>query len=839
MKEPKRRRSLSGAVLVMILTVMFVLIILLTATLTTVTTANQRIYTKFEENQAYYTARSALDVFTQNMLSDSKYIAQDSGNRSYQYGNSKSANMKQGLGMQLDLYSMKAQSGHNIEQSVVKKYWEKTGISGTDKAKDEYKNYFGTDSTKVQNNGKPSTDPDYKEFVTYEVSFPTISNGSNAYGKLSDSSTATIKVEVLERRYNLGTYTDGATEKTIPDADVDDFLSKTGSYTTVTDDMISEAIGKGNRKKDTMRVQITATTEYSGVEGVAVLILDSNEPPVNNSARAITAFGGATGINHAYIVGGMSMIGDPANPTTPISWTNESGIYGTVYCEAPLNINVASPIYLTEGEYFFLGGQLNSQNNTNITAKVTDTSLDKRPFVYVNGDLVVPGGGKITVGGAGNEAVDVIVKGNLDFSNGADFKCNGNVYVTGNCTLTSTAGTPNITGNMYVGGNVTVGSNCYGDSGIQIGTGAKLYTNGTIINKTSDGETVLEGAICNGNLVETFSAGDLKVPDLETEIKSKANDGKTTIDITLPNGVTKKVGTHKGNYDNYYYINEDGKYTNADGDLSTNPVAKSAVSLAGKDFTNSSNIPKEADGKEKELKDAVITAGIDTAGAEVAYVLYNGSYGGKTLRIKGGGTAELYLRYKSNPYYTPPTITVDIEQLNIVVDDDTTLKIYGSDPNTEYNLKGVSVWTAAMYEAKYNIDIDGDGTIQKKLNVGSAAGKGIKVPKVYYYFSGGKFNCSEIGSGSPFYAGYFFGPDTEIWSQKSKYTFDDMYYFGTETVSGAHVDTTWPFAFVGSILCKDYTFQNDQGVAYINPNLDDDTPGDPIHQWQSFQYIRG
>ena len=47
-----------------------------------VTTASQRIYTKYEENQAYYSARSALDVFTQNMLYDKSYYAyEDSGNK--------------------------------------------------------------------------------------------------------------------------------------------------------------------------------------------------------------------------------------------------------------------------------------------------------------------------------------------------------------------------------------------------------------------------------------------------------------------------------------------------------------------------------------------------------------------------------------------------------------------------------------------------------------------------------------------------------------------------------------------------------------------------------------
>lgn len=114
----KQHESLRGAVLIMVLTVMFVLIIMLMATLTVVSTAGQRIYTKYEENQAYYTARSALDVFTQNMLSDADYYAYKGGSkRKFEYTDNtvtpaveKDADMKQGKALQLDLYKIRSQA---------------------------------------------------------------------------------------------------------------------------------------------------------------------------------------------------------------------------------------------------------------------------------------------------------------------------------------------------------------------------------------------------------------------------------------------------------------------------------------------------------------------------------------------------------------------------------------------------------------------------------------------------------------------------------------------------------------------------------------------------------
>lgn len=841
----KRLKSLGGTVLIMVLTVMLVLIIMLMATLTVVTTASQRIYTKYEENQAYYTARSALDVFSQNMLYDKAYYAyKDSGTAVRQYANGAgdSADMKQGLAIQLDLYALKTSGTadtdvpktiDNLLQTEFSDYIN-SGVSG----KDQYKNNFGV----VKNGTK------YDDKIVYEVELPNVKGSDTAaahdYGAFADGRKAKITVEVLSREYDMSDDVLTGTTTKVKDKIasfngnptlIANFLAVPQNY----EDTI-KAVVNGSRKKDKLKVKITAETKVMGVEGKAVLICNSNEPPMNNSSRAITAFGGATGINHAYIVGGMSMIGDPANPTNPINWTNDSGIYGTTYCETGLNVNVASPVVLTECEYMFVGGNFISDNDTNIKASVTDTSLNKRPFIYVNGNMEVKAGKKITIGGTGDEAVDVIINGDLDFSGGAAFTCNGNVYITGDCKLTSTAGTPNITGDLYVAGNVIAENNCFDDVKIIAGTGCEIYTapGKTITVKDSDGNVfTMTSAKSEGGNGGSFDSSKLVIPDFTNDIKNTSSTGKEKFEIKLPDGaatVSKNLETHKGNYDNYYYMDNDGHYTDDAGSPSAVPVPKTAQTLAGIDFTDSTNLPTD------ELTTSVVSTGIDTAGGVKKYLVKSGSsYGNAKLRITGGGTAELYLHYVTNPWYTPPTITFSLQELDIIVDDDTTLKIFGADDNIEYDFKGVRVWTVTMYEAKFNTDINSDGNIESTLNVGIASGHNIKVPKIYYYFSDGKVTISQIGSNTGFYAGYFFGPGTNIWSQKSDVTFDDMRYYGGAAASGAVVDDTWPFTFVGSILCNDYQFQNDQGVAYINPNLaDDGDPGDPIHQWQANMYTR-
>ncbi|MDE6132550.1 MAG: hypothetical protein K2G04_04140, partial [Oscillospiraceae bacterium] len=81
--------------------------------------------------------------------------------------------------------------------------------------------------------------------------------------------------------------------------------------------------------------------------------------------------------------------------------------------------------------------------------------------------------------------------------------------------------------------------------------------------------------------------------------------------------------------------------------------------------------------------------------------------------------------------------------------------------------------------------------------------------------------------------GYIYGPDTKIdFSAAST----GMPTNGMQYNGGATSGT--PVCIIGSALVKGATLPNNTGVAYINPDLDDDTPGDPIHNWQTYQYVR-
>ena len=830
MKEPKRRRSLSGAVLVMILTVMFVLIILLTATLTTVTTANQRIYTKFEENQAYYTARSALDVFTQNMLSDGNYIAQSGASpRPYIHGkNITSDYMKQGLGLQLDLYSITAQSGHNVTQKVLYDYAH--GITVDDKRKDEYANYFGTKPTI----GSPGTEGTDINEITYEVTFPTIANGGNAYGKLSDSSTATITVEVLERKYNLGTYTDGGTEKTIPDTDVDDFLNKAGSYTGVTDDMIAEAIANGNRKKDKMRIQITATTEYSGVEGIAVLILDSNEPPANNSSNAVTTFGGGS-TDDMNILGGASMVGN-------VNWGNQGVVYGDVFAEADFSIASTGPRIriLSEGESFFVGGDFKpSSSNFQVIGDPTITDKNKRPFIYVGGKII---SGNMSTNNFQN--VDIIangvqITGNYLDINGCDLYCKGTFDMSGlgpgNGVQSSLPG-----GNIYIDGDIIVKDDSAGkpftvnkpDPGdastwqVKLGvTNATIYQINGTIKDTSGNDLKANGAQIDvlpttTTSISLPSTADILSPTVagRTDVSLKS---KSSITVTLTAGIKKEIKTHVDNYDTYYQKDASDNLILVGGvpvpktpqvmaDLSTMSDKTKLFTSSDTGITNDINTYLTTNNEMVFGENFQRT--LDTSGGIVQCVLNESSFR-NGIHIKGGGIVEMLV----SGTYSNDT--------KILVDDDTTLKIVGDTTTSKISFTKFMLYNQTVLEA---IKTD------NPINVGNKAGCGIKVPKIYIYTTGNKeFHAQN----DAFMTAYFYGPDTKL--EFGNGGIDNKFNYNGIATTDHNGNSKVKIAVVGSILSHEIELPNSVGVAYINPDLDDDTPGDPIHQWQSFQYIRG
>lgn len=802
-----KKKSLKGVVLIMVVTVMFVLIIMLMATLSVVSTAQNRYYTKYEENQAYYTARSALDVFTNNMLNDSDYYAYDGATiKTYIHDNNVTTDkMKQGLALQLDLYTITAQKGDNIKQSDLSTYANTLATR-----KDEYKNYFGTDSTKVQGSGT-ADDPEYIEYrITY---FPQVSSTSDNYGKMvdtvktasgTDQIEATIKVEVLDREYNvdqtlLAAYPDRATLLASSDA--------------------AEAIIKGTRSKDWMRLKITSTVTFMGTESTAVLVYDTNEPPLNNSSRAITTFGG-TSLNNMNIVDGVSTV-------DPVKWGNNGSIYGNVYTEGDWEYTSSgASVNLTEEEYFYIEGDATGGDGCfDVKAyAVSDlTDKDKRPYVYVGGDYEVANS---QIGGTtADEKVDLICNGIVSVNN--VFYVNGDVYVKGICDLSGYTSIK-INGDLYVDGTLIGAYNANSQFGIEDLNDVAFsvpatITGGVYVRGTVEvGITEIDPGILSG--IYTFTTP----MDFTTD-----NDIATDkIDIELPNGVKKLLPSHEYNYNTYYQVDNTGAiitpeipitaeqkaFTRANdlpvGNYSTKQFTKDDIGITAelKCLQNNWGLQKTENGTTSNTTDW----SLNTA-SEISYVLkagcgstakYGAEGGNKTkyMYISGGGTVNFLL--EPGEYWG-----------NIVVADDTQLNIYA--PAGNYSFQKFCVWTETIFNA-YK-----DGSI---LDVGDKTGCNIKVPKINYYFSDGAVITT---SNEFFLAGYFYGPGANITQVNQK--FDINLNFNGNNIGNVGL------TFVGSILCEDLKYSNAVGgVAYINPELADDSinVGDPIHDWTAHQYAR-
>ncbi|MGN0552771.1 MAG: hypothetical protein ACI4I1_05270 [Oscillospiraceae bacterium] len=799
----RKDKRLSGVVLIMVVTVMFILIIMLLATLSVVSTAQNRYYTKYEENQAYYTARSALDVFNNDLLKDKNYYAYDSsGVRTYIHGDNVTTDkMTQGLALQLDLYKITAQSGHNFTQSKLTTY--ANGITDSAKKKDEYKNYFGTDNADAS--GVLTDSVTGNEYIEYQITFfPTTSSSSDNYGDMVDRDkadmdsdgkkevNATIRVEVLDRKYNLGSYTDGSgNTQNVAESDVTDFLAGTGAYSSgISDSMRAEAIANGTRSKDKMRIKITSTVTFMGVESTAVLVYDTNEPPVNNSSRAITTFGGS-GSDNMSVVGGASMRDN-------VTWSNDGYIYGSVYAEKNLTMNTGADVFLSSKESFFVGGDfeiLNSNFNINGPGGTTD---EARPILYVGGKLKSNNLKNTTF----NE-IDIISHG-IEITNGS-FYASNNVYCLGDCDLGG-ADSVNLSGDLYVLGDLRLKSNAISFDSV---TGTYTFNGGGMTgNIYISGNAYINGALTTcalmanceqkSDLTTTFTLPDLA--DLTSPIY-----GSESIGVTMPGGVKKSIPTHVENFNDYYQKDADGDLIDSTGAKITSLAQSPAI------------ISAEANAKVTGFTAADIgatqylTSGttVDTSGADNKYIIKAGtSYG--TINVTGGGTAEFV--FETPGQYTNTKIIVDTASK-------TTVKFYGA--TGSYQFFGFSV---------YNTETDDACNNGAVLNVGNMSGKNIKVPKIYYYFADG--SDVELYNSSAFLTGYFYAPGAKLRANASPPHSPSVCYNGTSI-------GTINLTVVGAVLCDEISLPNENGVAYINPDLDDSgNAGEPIHDWAGYQYTR-
>ncbi|MBQ5320108.1 MAG: hypothetical protein J6K17_13535 [Oscillospiraceae bacterium] len=908
MTKSKQRQSLRGAVLIMILTVMVVLIIMLMATLTVVTSAGQRVYTKFEENQAYYTARSALDVFTKNMLMDSGHVYSAGG---YEYSkddwsDTETADMKQGLALQLELYKIKSKGEYkgNKERedaftaaSITDEAAKKAALGfaenmTADDAEEIFGSVGGSDAPECAHFSISDTNID---FIEYTVTLPQITDSADptkVYGKLVDegTDTATIKVEVLERVY-----------ATNPEKTIQQIVDAVKSVGTDDDDEIKDAIKEGNRSQDKFKLKITSTVQFMDTEGTAVLIYDTTNPPVNNSSRALTTFGGS-GSDNMNIVGGFSV-------TRDVDWGNTGIVVGASYTEGNFDYSTGPNVYLTSGESFFVSGDMNVPNHnfTLNSAAPAGITEDEKPFIYVGGTLIAPNadnanifnnvdiltnGIKLQGNGFQNTAGNIYCNGDFilvpdnPLASISDSTVDGDVYVKGNVVLKAgdvknlhVKGDLIIDGNLIGGGKtLTVDGDLHitgdfdatgftnGGSGLDVD--GEVFVNGKLIVPKSsaadvgirfDGTNLYIPTEITGNVsvmggIYSRDAGtdtQIKHPSIagasdtayypaEHDVNETATSGvpsinlnfptlddiknplgtEEKIEIELPNGVKKQIPTHVENFNTYYVTNDAGQLLDASGVIITDATVTPPVPISAESKSGIANFNAAANASN------YVTSGmtIDVAAGTEKYILSPGNLG--TIKVQGGGTVEFYLQNSpwSNEY-----------QFQMEVADDTTVNFYGEDINTDAlsydawgNVSGGVDYKFFTCTVKTDTVMTQDPLQVGSVQTSSDPDEQIKVPKINYYFSEDVvLHIYNRG----FYTGYFYCPDAILYANDGGYDVDLTY-------NGANlgdVKTT----IVGSVLAGGIIFPNNNGVAYINPELEDSgTKGEPHLAFAPSHYTR-
>lgn len=855
-KAPKR---LSGAVLIMVVTVMFVLIIMLMATLTVVSTAKNRTYTKFEENQAYYTARSALDIYV-GMLGDSTHYAYNSSgtNVTYTYtdstGTSKTINVKQGKALEMELYKITAQSGIDFEtnHSPNKAYFiNPVSGDGTFSDANEDNNFTVYKSV----TGQPIT------YIEYQVTLPAVTSTSDDYGKIVDTDgsdqVATIRIEVLDRTFdNQAGYT------------VADMEAAVDETTTPKKSEVQASIAAGSRSKDNMRIKITSTVEFMGVEGTAVLVHDTKDPIPVEGGNAMTSLG-SLDFNNMTILGGSSTRDN-------IAPANTGGLYGGVFAEKDYhNGNGGSSMPLGKGEKMYVGGDLTWENSPPVKTLGVFNVGDQRPYVYVNGmtgsSVTHSGSNGLTWGGGpsgtAGEKIDLITHGIKGITN--DFKFNGDIYSLGNVDLSTNtnvqlSGTAYIKGNLigngiqsgtyYIEGKAIVNDGWFDASNnVSLPAGVTILTTAGICK--SDGVTVAAND-SSFHITSTFNWDELDMKqtenppkvDADTSAALRKEEYKEEVTLVLPSlsGTTLCKAATPLTIDSPTVLSEYYSYYKIDAASAESPKNLQVAAGSYVPITAEEKAGSSAD----DLKNGTYTVKSFVPFGYTSVTAAHDMYGIKCISIGGTYTDKISSAPGTETdYYLVPTGAVDISQgydfriegggtVNlylaaggykgqIIVEDDTTVNFYAYDSNTPTGTRNMDYyWGMKVYNRSIYDKIK-DG---KAISFGNAAAIPEAAPKITYYIEGsGKWETDQYTQ----LVGYIYAPLATIHvntapSQSVRWTYNDI-----------DNGSTYMFCMGSVIAGKIDMGSNIIGVAYIDPENKGKDEGDPQFNWGAAQYTRG
>ncbi len=403
-KAKNRRSKVKGAVLLMVLAVMVVLIIMLAGAMTIVSTAGSRATAHYEESQAYYTARSGIEVVTQTLMSDSVHVDKGTSNDG---NNNKTLN------------STALAAGGKSQALVLEEAI--TGVLKTDPADptkmiyDVSKSLTAWDSINNPTGAGLTAAQKKNSYMIFDVSdLSSFNDGESGTFANSGDGSVQVKMQLLTLDFDTG----GGVVVHRNDVPATNKLDVTG----------------GDSEKyyiENISILIECTATYNGVSSTVSKVVT----PVSQDKTQATGFNSTGDLQmstNSSVFGGAVSAGS-------FAWGNDGTTAGSVYVNEDSSLNAQKVFALSSTDSMVINGDFNAQNNMVVTP--SSGSATDHPFVFVNGTFSnssqPPKIGYDKVGGwdiggctPSATTVDLIVKNLKGSSNGVIF-VNGNTYIDG------------------------------------------------------------------------------------------------------------------------------------------------------------------------------------------------------------------------------------------------------------------------------------------------------------------------------------------------------------------------------------------------------------------------
>ncbi|MGN1304926.1 MAG: hypothetical protein ACI4YB_07815 [Oscillospiraceae bacterium] len=819
-----KKKSLSGVVLIMVVTVMFVLIIMLLATLSVVTTAQNKTYAKFEENQAYYSARSALDVYMSNMVSDEVYYAVDeNGTPLTHLGPDGSTNVEkytQSLAMELDFYRIKAHA------DTYENY-----LKMTDSEKENFSNdyWVNPDGVFTDEPYKSDYDDPREPFIEYEVVFPNIEN-DRKQGKFSDPGTkSTIRVEVLART-----------------------LNGHDAAASSADDM--KNIAESSRSKDKITIKVTSTTTFQGYTGTAIGIYSTVDNP-SYFQDALAAFGTGATTNNTSVIGGIST-------KSALELRNDGVLYGGLYSQTSTTYNTHQQTFIDAKDAVYINDPTFSDQVSILPFgyKYVENpsggdNYDEIPIVFLDSNGTVDNTVTLSRGATfgyskperQDEKVQVVVNGNFNVETNETVNINGDLIVIGDLRIRCIL---NVTGSVIVTGNFVIDPGPYkqmnnysaGSVGDYIYIGGDFISTGfdniACKNNTAFEDKVMGTALSqrvydvmvDGGIITKYDAlaagefGGVSMDDIEEAINPGGvdscydadNDNVRISGIDLVRGRggniavrgPRVIPTDTTSYDLYYH------HGDREGEI-----------ISAREWAGTPNIKdREAENyTEIDFSDlsGATTIGnndsISVSGKE-KFVL-SGWYNNSDITITGTGTADIYVDNANVYFMNGFQLTVGSETGSPKVN------IYLSE-GFDKSINKARIWS---------YDIRSKFENGEELKFGN--GGNIKSPKIKIYMDPN----TKLGlDNESIIAGYIYGPVDTVVANNNKgvRSTGKIWYNGYECIRDGETNnicSSKDIVVIGSVVCETFTAVNDCLYCYV-PDSEDKEPGLPQLEWTPEQY---